>query len=426
MQRQAAMRVIRVFVSSPGDVGEFRDIVEEVADELNATLGSLLNMSLRCLRWERDAAPRMGRPQQTIVDQIHPDTADIFLGILWLRFGTPTGAEMEPGAPYGSGTEEEFDLAYESWRKRGSPKILFYRCTRPPEDIAEVDPGQLAGVNSFFEQFSADGRTPGLIRVFKSADNFRSFVKRDLLLVLRDLVPSTGIVEQTTLGPEHRENGFDALFIQSQNEARNDAKKRSILEAEKIALIAVNGYSYFSVHGHRFRNELHQFFDGGGQMTAIILNPWSRPAYELAKLRMSAVSHESLTPENIDPLSLIEHSTYYKASFASVVEGYVRFKRKYGDSLKVHLTSQHLMSTVLQTDKLAFFEPYLSYAQDTRLERNMNTFEVQCSTSSYLYEYLKAFMADFFDTGIEFDDFLARERHLREQFRELMAGGKGE
>jgi hypothetical protein len=44
---------------------------------------------------------------------------DIFVGILWKRFGTPTGKAE-------SGTEEEFNIAYANWQQFKRPRILFY------------------------------------------------------------------------------------------------------------------------------------------------------------------------------------------------------------------------------------------------------------------------------------------------------------
>lgn len=49
---------------------------------------------------------------------------DVMIGIMWKHFGTPTGAA-------GSGTEEEFQLAYDSWRSSGRPRIMFYFSEAP-------------------------------------------------------------------------------------------------------------------------------------------------------------------------------------------------------------------------------------------------------------------------------------------------------
>ena len=64
----------------------------------------------------------MGRPQGIINKQI--GEYDIFIGMMWKRFGTPTGKA-------GSGTEEEFRLAYEYWETTKSVMILFYFCQAP-------------------------------------------------------------------------------------------------------------------------------------------------------------------------------------------------------------------------------------------------------------------------------------------------------
>ena len=83
-------RRIRVFVASPGDVQRERDSLLGVINELNRALDSLApraGLRLELARWETDAYPEMGRPQAVINRQIAP--YDIFIGILWKRFGTP-------------------------------------------------------------------------------------------------------------------------------------------------------------------------------------------------------------------------------------------------------------------------------------------------------------------------------------------------
>ena len=71
---------------------------------------------------------------------------DIFLGLLWNRFGSPAGEKDEHGKPM-TGTEEEFKLAYQAWKESGKkrPWIAVYRCEHSEvtkgkgAQIAEVD-----------------------------------------------------------------------------------------------------------------------------------------------------------------------------------------------------------------------------------------------------------------------------------------------
>lgn len=108
---------VRIFVSSPGDVAKERECVVHVSEELNKSVADAQGIVLEVLRWETDAVPGVGRPQDIINRDL--DRADVLIGILWSRFGTPTVSA-------GSGTEEEFNVAYDSWSRSGRPKILFY------------------------------------------------------------------------------------------------------------------------------------------------------------------------------------------------------------------------------------------------------------------------------------------------------------
>lgn len=84
----------------------------------------------------RAVVPDAGRPQQVIFDQLKPTSWDVFVGILWHRFGTPSGAtNLQMGKELLSGTEEEFTTAYNLWKQFKRPRIMLYRCTRELPDI---------------------------------------------------------------------------------------------------------------------------------------------------------------------------------------------------------------------------------------------------------------------------------------------------
>jgi len=170
---------LRIFVASPGDVLDEWERLRLVADELDRTLADSLGQSLELLDW-RDVVPSMGRPEQVILDQLKWDAWDIFVGILWTRFGTPPGAiHPETGEPFLSGTEEEFTLAYHSWQSAGRPRILFYRCMRSPQ-LDQLDASQFQRVQQFFSQFEAEGAHPGLYQSYRTPEEFERRVRSDL------------------------------------------------------------------------------------------------------------------------------------------------------------------------------------------------------------------------------------------------------
>jgi hypothetical protein len=75
------MRVVRVFVSSPGDCSTEREIVEEVVRRVNDIDGELAGLNLKTFAWENDVVPRIGLPPQKVVDDQTP-TCDVFIGIM--------------------------------------------------------------------------------------------------------------------------------------------------------------------------------------------------------------------------------------------------------------------------------------------------------------------------------------------------------
>jgi hypothetical protein len=97
-------KVITIFVASPNDVVDERTKLEEVINELNITWSRNIGLRFDLVRWETHAFPGIGDDPQDVINEQIPDDYDIFIGIMWCRFGTPTGRA-------GSGTAEEFQRA---------------------------------------------------------------------------------------------------------------------------------------------------------------------------------------------------------------------------------------------------------------------------------------------------------------------------
>jgi hypothetical protein len=113
-------KVFRVFVAAPDDVEEECEIIREIVDDLNITSSKNFSVRLDLLRWTTHCYPSVGEYAQNVVNNQIGDDYDIFIGILWKKFGTPTSVAS-------SGTEEEFQRAYERYQQDPkSIKILFY------------------------------------------------------------------------------------------------------------------------------------------------------------------------------------------------------------------------------------------------------------------------------------------------------------
>jgi hypothetical protein len=171
-------------VSSPADVKLERRQVLEAVDELNRTAGPSLSLSIDAVDWSRDVYPGSGRPQAVVNDQL--GQCQIFVGVMWRRFGTPTGEA-------GSGTEEEFVLAYDSWKRSGSPKILYYMCEAPipyPSSSAELD--QLTHVLRFRDRLARE--YPQLTGTYTDRSAFKDTVRPHLYnLLAREFAPRSAL-----------------------------------------------------------------------------------------------------------------------------------------------------------------------------------------------------------------------------------------
>lgn len=136
-----AKKVIKCFIASPSDTAEEREICEKVFEEINAGIGIPYNFILQSIRWEKDVHPGIGEDGQDVINKQIEDKYDLFIGIMYAKFGTPTKRA-------GSGTEEEFNNAYERALKLKNMEIMFY-FNDAPQSPSKIDISQYQKVDSF-------------------------------------------------------------------------------------------------------------------------------------------------------------------------------------------------------------------------------------------------------------------------------------
>jgi hypothetical protein len=165
---------IRLFVASPSDCQRERDIVRSIAAELNEVFCPSFSIRLVPVGWE-SIAPSLGSPQDVIDGAIGP--YDILVGAMWLRFGTPTADGS------GSGTEHEFNNAYELWTRTGRPHVLFYFNDAPPEHMRDLDISQYQQVCAFREKL----HNIALVKHYEGSKDFELLLRLDLQRVIRTI-----------------------------------------------------------------------------------------------------------------------------------------------------------------------------------------------------------------------------------------------
>jgi tetratricopeptide (TPR) repeat protein len=133
--------VLRVFIASPGDLGEERRLFRDIVDDVNRLKANGMGIQLEPLGWE-DTLPGFGRPQELINKDI--EQCDLMIMLLLKRWGTPT-------REYSSGFEEEYELGKRLREEGDKPEIMLY--FRKVSDDMLADPGpQLRQVLNFKEK----------------------------------------------------------------------------------------------------------------------------------------------------------------------------------------------------------------------------------------------------------------------------------
>ena len=159
---------IRVFISCPGDVNPEKQIVRNVCDSISKVYGESRNIRLKPIDWENDIIPEItgGGAQSVIDSQLEDYDYDIYIGILWTRFGDKMDNGRTP-------TEWEFERAFNRMRATGRPKIQFYFKTEEifPRNSYEVN--QISEIIKFKEE---QLQSTGYYKNFKQTEVFQSQV----------------------------------------------------------------------------------------------------------------------------------------------------------------------------------------------------------------------------------------------------------
>ena len=193
---------IKIFVSSPSDVGVERGLCGTVFDRLSLEFKGLVRLTPMFWEYEPMNAPLHFQEQLP-----RSSDADLCILLLWWRFGTPlpTSVAARPdGSPYLSGTEFEFEDAARSYGERHSPDIFVYRKTETPPDIVrrwhEIKP-QLDLVEAFFARWFKDGGSfTGSFHEFAASAEFETALEIHLRKWLVARLTAGGVTEAAALG----------------------------------------------------------------------------------------------------------------------------------------------------------------------------------------------------------------------------------
>jgi hypothetical protein len=276
-QMSAQQTVLRAFVASPSDVAEERSVLEEVVREFNITWSQNFGIRIELLRWETHTFPSSGKSAQAVINEQIGDDYDLFIGIMWHRFGTPTDG-------FGSGTEEEFYRAWKRFKADSAPLHVMFYFKDAPLPPSRLDLPQLQRIREFRENLGDEGVYHW---TFNDTAQFREFARIHLARFVQqragtlralssgglplpreelpdlqqiDMDEDVGLLDLLELGKEHGEEAaaalermtaaitdYNAAMIRrtAQMEELNSSGKQDISAAKKLAALSAEDMSVF-------------------------------------------------------------------------------------------------------------------------------------------------------------------------------------
>ncbi|MFO1049757.1 MAG: WD40 repeat domain-containing protein [Geminicoccaceae bacterium] len=185
---------LRIFISSPGDVQDERNLARQlIKDELPVD-GSLIGkVSLLPFSWDdpHSAVPLLATmtPQEAVNRGLgRPADCEIVVVIFWSRMGTPLpDSHRKPnGECFLSGTEWEFEDA----RGAGRDVLLYRRSEEPVVGLRDPNRDEKARqfelVDKFFEQFrNADGSFNTGYETYSRPGEFKDKLEQHLRVLIR-------------------------------------------------------------------------------------------------------------------------------------------------------------------------------------------------------------------------------------------------
>ncbi|MCK9604975.1 MAG: AAA family ATPase [Methylomonas sp.] len=177
---------LRIFISSPGDVGEERLLTHRIIKRMQGEFGN--KIELESIFWEQEPLLASADFQSQVPAA---SKTDIAVFVLWSRLGTPLSAELisrPDGSRYNSGTEYEFEDAINAFRQTGSPNILVYRKTADPVTPLKTKEDVLArlaqkdALDAFIERWFIDseGSFTAAFHPYASSAEFEEHLEEHL------------------------------------------------------------------------------------------------------------------------------------------------------------------------------------------------------------------------------------------------------
>lgn len=156
MPRTETIVTYDLLISCPSDILEEIEVINDVVDEFNKSIGKINGIRIETKYWKKDSYPQSGGKAQALLNNQFVLGCDMAVAIFWTRFGTPTDE-------YKSGSEEEIEKLIQE------DKQVFLYFSDCPTNPSMIDQEQQKKVMDFRKKYE----NKGIYSVYSSIEDFR-------------------------------------------------------------------------------------------------------------------------------------------------------------------------------------------------------------------------------------------------------------
>ncbi|MGC1188093.1 MAG: AAA family ATPase [Candidatus Acidiferrales bacterium] len=211
------MKTLRIFISSPSDVRAERVRAYDVVQRLQTKFRAFIK--IEPILWE-DEPMRATSSFQAQISK--PSESDVVICVLWAKIGTRLPRNFRrPDGSVPTGTEWEFEDALESYKTRGTPDLLVYRKTAPPEikvtsdQMLEEWQSQKKALDAFLNRWFRDheGAFQAAFSAFDTDEDFEKLLEKHLEKIISLRLDKPELISWTEGSPFR---GLDVFHAQHQ------------------------------------------------------------------------------------------------------------------------------------------------------------------------------------------------------------------
>lgn len=242
------LRIIKVFIGSPGGLNEERQLARRIVEEINQSHSEHWGCQIKLVGWEL-TLPGYNRAQSIINEEL--DTCDYFVGVIWNKWGSKPD---DGDSRYTSGFEEEFERARSRVESGAMKDIAMFFKKIPDVQVDDLGPSVSKVVA--FRNECIERRKP-LFKDFERTEDFGSHFRASIEqigwreahgsnLVLIDATDqagsgSTDASKPSALDTQERLIGPSAsTFVSELLQRPMDWEATSAVEIARLRLIAAS------------------------------------------------------------------------------------------------------------------------------------------------------------------------------------------